>query len=322
VTVAEIRESVLQVQRRRVVHRAPDCCFFQRRANAVAFGGTADEQVVDVTGLVLGQVTGSAQAELGIARSSLPALRDPAVELGEEDAQHAGLQLVEARVVADELEVNLVTRTVEPQHAHSLRKARIVRRDEAAVSDAEEVLRRIEAERRRDARARNVGRAERLRRVLDDGNAQLHELRQRGRPAEEVNREDRLRALGDPGGDILGLEVHRRRVDIREDGRRSAPGDCLCRRVERERRTDHLVPSADSERVEHEHERIGTVGHADRVADAEIVGRLALERGDIGPENELAALEHAVDRLADTRQERGVLSFYVNERDRTHDWKV
>ena len=150
----------------------------------------------------------------------------------------------------------------------------------------------------------------------------MHELRQRGRPAEEVNGEDRLRALGDPGGDILGLEVHRRRVDIREDGRRSAPGYRLCRRVERERRTDDLVPSADSERVEHEHERVGPVGHADRVADAEIVGRLALERGDIGPENELAALEHAVDRLADPRQERDVLSFYVNERDRTHDWKV
>ena len=81
-------------------------------------------------------------------------------------------------------------------------------------------------------------------------------------------------------------------------------------------------PLPTPERVEHEHERVGAVGHADRVADAEIVGRLALERGDIGPENELAALEHAVDRLADPRQERDVLSFYVNERDRTHDWKV
>ena len=50
--------------------------------------------------------------------------------------------------------------------------------------------------------------------------------------------------------------------------------------------------------------------------------RIALERGDIGPENELAALEHAVDRLADPREERNVLSFYVNERDRTHDRKV
>jgi len=237
------------VQRSRVVHRAPDRRFFQCRANAVALGGAADEEVVDVTGLVLGQVAGRAQAELRIARRSLPALRDPAVELGEEDAQHGSLQLVEARVVANELEVDLVARTVEPQHAHPLRKLRVVRRDEAAVSDAEEVFRRIEAERRRDARTCNVGRAERLRRVLDDGHPKLHEFPQRCRPAEEVDGQDRLRALGDPGGDILRLEVHGRRVDVRKDGRCSAPCDCLCRRVERERRTDDLVPSADAQRV-------------------------------------------------------------------------
>ena len=142
------------------------------------------------------------------------------------------------------------------------------------------------------------------------------------RTAEEVDGQDRLRALGDPGGDILRVEVHGRRVDIREDGRRSAPGDCFRRRVERERRTDDLVPSADTKRVEDKYERVGAIGHADRVVDSEIVGRLPLECSDVRPENELAALEHPVDRLADPRQERGVLSFYVNERDRTHDRKV
>ena len=112
-------------------------------------------------------------------------------------------------------------------------------------------------------------------------------------------------------------------VDVREDGRRSAPRDRLCRRVERERRTDDLVarcrlPSASSTSTS------ASVPLATPTESlyAEIVGRLALERGDVRPEDELAALEHAVDRLADARQERLVLSFDVNERDRTHGWKV
>ena len=36
-------------------------------------------------------------------------------------------------------------------------------------------------------------------------------------------------------------------------------------------------PGADPERVEREHERIGAVGDADRLLDAEVLGRLALE---------------------------------------------
>ena len=39
----------------------------------------------------------------------------------------------------------------------------------------------------------------------------------------------------------------------------------------------------------HEHERIGAVGNADRLVDAEIVSRLPLECGHVGAENELAA---------------------------------
>ncbi len=49
-----------------------------------------------------------------------------------------------------------------------------------------------------------------------------------------------------------------------------------------------LVACADPERVEDEHERIGAVGDADRVLDAEELGRLALEALDLGAEDEAA----------------------------------
>jgi len=49
-------------------------------------------------------------------------------------------------------------------------------RDEAAVAEAEEVLRRIEAVRRDGAQLRDAGRPERLRRVLEQRHSQLCEL--------------------------------------------------------------------------------------------------------------------------------------------------
>ena len=43
------------------------------------------------------------------------------------------------------------------------------------------------------------------------------------------------------GGDVLGVEIHRRGIDVCEDGRRSAPRNRFRSRIERERRTDHFV---------------------------------------------------------------------------------
>ena len=59
---------------------------------------------------------------------------------------------------------------------------------------------------------------------------------------------------GDPGGDVLGVEIHRHGVDVGEDGRRSAPRDRFRSRIERERRTDHFVARSDPERIHDEHE--------------------------------------------------------------------
>src|SRR5204863_377939 len=61
--VAQVREGGLQVQRGRVVDGAADRSFFESGADAVALRRSADEQVVRVSGLVLGQLAGSTKAE-------------------------------------------------------------------------------------------------------------------------------------------------------------------------------------------------------------------------------------------------------------------
>ena len=96
------------MERGRVVDGTADPRLLQGGADPVTLERTADEQVVDVTGLVLGKLAGRAEPELGVPTGRLTPRGNPAVELREEDAQHGRLDLVEARVVADQLEVDLV----------------------------------------------------------------------------------------------------------------------------------------------------------------------------------------------------------------------
>ena len=106
-------------------------------------------------------------------------------------------------------------------------------------------------------------------------------------------------------------------IDVGEDGSRAGPGDRLGRRVERERGADHLVTGADPHRLERENERVGAVRDADRVRHVEVGGRLALERLDLGAEDEAARLEDLGEALLELRDQRRVLRLDVDERD--HD---
>ena len=160
------------------------------------------------------------------------------------------------------------------------------------------------------------GGAERLRRVLDDRQVELSELRDRRRATEEMDGHDRARALGHAPRDVVRVEVQRRRVDVGEHGCRAATRDRLRGRVEGERRADHLVPRPDPERVEDEDERVGAVRDADRPPHAEVVGRFLLERVEVGAADELASLEDLVELRAERVHERRVLRLDVNQRDR------
>ena len=131
--------------------------------------------------LVLRQLDEIAETELGVARGRLAAAAVPLVEMRQEEAEERRLQLVEARVVADEVEVDLVARAVEREDAQTVGELLVVRDDEPAVAEAEEILRRKEAVCRDDTVLRDARRAERLRGVLDQRDAELRQLVQRRR---------------------------------------------------------------------------------------------------------------------------------------------
>ena len=274
--VAEGGEDGLQVQRRRVVRRAADAREAQRRLDALPLRAADDVHVVHVAGLVAWQLAGLTQAEARVAEGGGTARGVRVVEPLEEEPQRRGLELVEARVVAHELERLLVLRAVEAQQADPLGELGVGRRDEAAVTDAREVLRREEAERACKpigSRAPVAERGtERLGGVLDDGNSVGQAVDRHG-PAEEVDGNDGLRARSDPSCHVFGVEVQGLGVDIREDRRGTHPCDRLRGREEREGGADHLVAGADLERVEHQDERVGAVRDADRVRRAEVQRR-------------------------------------------------
>ena len=122
-----------------------------------------------------------------------------------------------------------------------------------------------------------------------------------GKP-EQVDRDDRLRlqpalALdhGDrrfEAGDVdvvgVGIDVDEHRLGL---GQRHDFG----RRGEGEARHEHRIARADAGGIERQQQRVGAVGAGDRVLDADIGGELALELGDLRPENVVAAFDDAID---------------------------
>ncbi len=127
----------------------------------------------------------------------------------------------------------------------------------------------------------------------------------------------RVRSVSFAGG-LLDVEVERDGIDVREDGRRTAPRHGLRGRVEGEGRADHLVAGPDAERVEGEHERVGAVGHADRALDAEIGGGLLLERPVVRAADEALSVEHLTESGLEPRYQGLVFGSDVNEWNRLH----
>ncbi|MNC86128.1 hypothetical protein D3C83_17640 [compost metagenome] len=114
-----------------------------------------------------------------------------------------------------------------PQQADLRGQGVVVGRDEAGVAEGAQVLRRKERETGRapepPRRPPVTGGAERLRRVLDDGELVLAGERQErlhvGARAEQVHRHDRLRPRSHGRADGVGLEHQRDGIDVDEHRR-------------------------------------------------------------------------------------------------------
>jgi hypothetical protein len=215
------------------------------------------------------------------------------------DAQDRRLQRVEPRVVADQLEGLLVARPVEAQHPHALGDLVVACEHRAAVAEGAEVLGREEGQSGgRAQRARAAGRrtrAERLRGVLEHGHAERLDLGHRRDVAEQVDDDDRLRALGQRRAYRLRGDAERLGVDVAEHGPRAGQRDRLGRGVERERWDHDLVAGPDAHRPQRQRDGVGAVADPDHVAGAQIVAQLGLERLELRPEDEAARVDDLGD---------------------------
>ncbi len=205
-----------------------------------------------------------------------------------------------------------------------LAEERFVRgRDDAAVADAAEVFRRVEAERGRVAERAGLLPLPRgtvgLAGVFDDADALLRGDRPEGihvgTLAEEVYRDHGGRFWGERPRDGNGIEREGDRIDVRED-RHGAEVERRERGCgEREGRHDDLVTRFHAGGLQCEDERVGAGGDTGRVRDADIGRVLRLEFPERRAEDVRAARVDLLDRLQDGAAKRIVLAFDVEVRE-------
>ena len=143
--------------------------------------------------------------------------------------------------------------------------------------------------------------ADRLTGILDDGQAMavgdVHQIGQRSRVAEDVDDLDRLGARRDGGLDRCRVHVERLRVHLDEHRRRAREQDGVCRRHERERRHDDLVPRTKAEGVEARVQAGGATGASNRVRDTRPLSPVALEARQHRAQRQLPRAKHLAHQL-------------------------
>ena len=131
-----------------------------------------------------------------------------------------------------------------------------------------------------------IGGADRLRGILDDGDCrppgQLHDRIHIGALAEQMDRQNRLRACAHRRGHRDRVDIERLAVDVHEHGPRAKPRDGRPSRKRNtpssrlRRRRRRRAPSG-------EQQRIGARGHGDGVANPELDRKLASSASISGP---------------------------------------
>ena len=118
-----------------------------------------------------------------------------------------------------------------------------------------------------------------------------------GGVAEDVDRDDRLRARRDRGRDRIRVEVERLRVDVGEDRRRAFVDRAVRRGDERVRRRDHLVAGADAREPHAEMQAGGSGRDGGAVRRVDRVSEQRLEARAHRAEREPARAQHLEHEL-------------------------
>ena len=210
------------------------------------------------------------------------------------------------------------------ENLQQFRLFRIVAGDHAAVAETAEVLAREKREAaviadRTDPASLVLG-TDRLTGVFDHDQIvlfrNLHDRVHIGRLAEEVHRDDRLRARRDLFRDLHRIDVVGHRVDIRKYRSRPDADDRAGRRKKGERRNDDLIAGADAFDHQRDDERIGTAGDADREIAGAIRSDLFFELLDLRAENEILRIGNLRNLLENFLLDRRVLRLQVKQRNR------
>ena len=206
--------------------------------------------------------------------------------------------------------------------AHSVRQL-VVRGDHrTGITAGPQVLSRVEAEASGVAGGAGplaaAGRALRLRRVLDHGDAvpcgDRHHRRHVDTTPVQVDRDDGARPWRDrafqPGRvHQQGLPVH---VDEARDG--ATANDGLRRGRKRVRDRDHLIARAHADRPERQLQGIGPIRTGDGLGGATVGGVLFLELPHLFSQDEVGGGENPIDRLLEIASQLLVLGPQVSER--------
>ena len=229
-----------------------------------------------------------------VAAGDLAAAGVVGVEERQAAVEHRRLQAVEAAVGAHQDVVVARGLAVVGEQADALDELAVVAGRGAAVAEAAEVLGRVEAPGGERAEAADPlaapERPLRLRRVLEQPQAVLPAQGEDGVDVEgaavEVDAEDAHGTTGDPRRRVGRVEVERPRVDVGEDRPAAEEDDRLGGGEEGEGGDDHLVPWAQAEGAQGEHQGVGAVGEAGTGGDPQVGGEGRLEFPHLGAEDE------------------------------------
>ena len=194
----------------------------------------------------------------------------------------------------------------------------VVGDERSGVPHRAEVLRRVEAERRREP-ARPGAKpvpdgARRLAGVLDQRQAERSEAAHVRELPVEMDGEHEARAPGHRGGRGVRVEVEVVLLDVGDDRDAAGLRHRLERRDEGHRRHDHLLAALEARRDQRETQRVEAARHADAAGNAGLGGERLLEARDGGAVDERARVDEPGEVLEELRRERGVCPAEVHER--------